>query len=116
MTIRMALTLMLASGGIAHVVNVKGAFLYCKFDNGEKIYIKVPLRFKEFYDHDTVLLPKNCLYGLKQAAIAFYRKLLVAASNIGLKQSSADPCLYFKWEGGGLVIMICLYSSQFSVK
>jgi hypothetical protein len=38
--------------------------------------------------------------------MAFYRKLLVAASNIGLKQSSVDPCLYYKWEGGRLVIMI----------
>jgi hypothetical protein len=32
-TIRIASTLMLASGGIAHVVNVKGAFLYGKFED-----------------------------------------------------------------------------------
>jgi hypothetical protein len=37
MTIRMALNLMLANGGIAHVVNVKGAFLYGKFEDGKKI-------------------------------------------------------------------------------
>jgi hypothetical protein len=65
MTIKLVLTLMLASGGIAHVVDVKGAFLHGKFDNGEKIYIKIPLGFEEFYDNDTVLLPKKCLYGLK---------------------------------------------------
>jgi hypothetical protein len=41
MTIRMALILMLAGCGIAHVVSVKGTFLYCNFDDGEKIYIKV---------------------------------------------------------------------------
>jgi hypothetical protein len=56
MIIRMALTLMLASGGISHVVDVKGAFCYGKFDDGEKIYIKVPLGFEEFYDDNTVLL------------------------------------------------------------
>jgi hypothetical protein len=30
-TIKLVATLMLASGGIAHVVNVKGAFLHGKF-------------------------------------------------------------------------------------
>jgi hypothetical protein len=106
MTIKLVLMLMLASGGIAHVVDVKGAFLHGKFDNGEKIYIMIPLGFEEIYDNDTVLLLKKCLYGLKQAAMAFYRKLLAAATKIGLRRSSADPCLYCKWEGGRLVIMI----------
>jgi hypothetical protein len=64
------------------------------------------LGFEVFYDNDTVLLLKNFLYSLKQAAMAFYRKLFVAASNIGLKQCSADPYLHYKWEDGRLVIMI----------
>ncbi len=88
------------------MVYVKGAFLYGKFDNGEKIHINILLRFEEFYNNDTVLLLKKCLYVLKQAAMAFYRKLLAAASKIGFKQSSADPCLYYKWERGRLVILI----------
>jgi hypothetical protein len=65
MTIKLVLTLMLASGSIAHVVDVKGAFLHGKFDNGEKIYIKIPLGLEEFDDDDTVLLLKKCLCGLK---------------------------------------------------
>ncbi len=106
MAIKMALTLMLASGSIAHVVDMKGAFLHGKFEDGEMIYIKVPLGFEEFYDDDTLLLLKKWLYGLKQATMAFYRKLLVATRNIGLNRSSANPFLYYKWEGGRLVIMI----------
>jgi hypothetical protein len=106
MTIKLILMRMLASGGIAHVVDVKGAFLHGKFEDGEKIYIKIPLGFEEFYYDDIVLLLKKCLYGLKQVAMAFYRKLLAAASKIGLKRSSADPCLYYKWEEKRLVIMI----------
>ncbi len=47
MAIKLVLTLMLASGGIAHVVNIKGAFLHGKLEDGEKIYIKIPLRFEE---------------------------------------------------------------------
>jgi hypothetical protein len=38
--------------------------------------------------------------------MASYRKPLAAATKIGLKRSSADPCLYYKWQGGRLVIMI----------
>jgi hypothetical protein len=106
MTIKLVLALMLASGGIAHVADIKGAFLHGKFDNGEKIYIKIPLGFEEFYDNDIVLLLKKRLYGLTQAAMAFYRRLLAAATKIGLKRSSADPCLYYKLKGGILVIMI----------
>jgi hypothetical protein len=59
-----------------------------------------------YCDNNTVLLLKKCLYGLKQVAFAFYRKLLAAANVIGLKRSSADPSLYYKWEGGRLVFMI----------
>jgi hypothetical protein len=85
MTIKMTLTLMLMQGGIAHVVDVKGAFLYGEFKDGKKVHIKVSLGFEESYDRDTALLLKKTLYGLKQAAMAFYRKLLAAMANIGLK-------------------------------
>jgi hypothetical protein len=67
MTIRIALSIMLMQSGIAHVVDVKGAFLYGKFEDGKKIYIKIPLGFEKFYSSDTVLLLKKMLYGLKQA-------------------------------------------------
>jgi hypothetical protein len=46
------------------------------------------------------------LYGLKQAATAFYSKLLAATKNIRLTRSTANPCLYYKWERRSLVIMI----------
>ncbi len=62
--------------------------------------------FEQFYPSNTVLLLKKMLYGLKQATIAFYRKLLVATNNIGPTTSMADLCLYYKWERGSLVIMI----------
>jgi hypothetical protein len=96
MTIRITLSIMLMQSGIAHVVDVKGAFLYGEFEDGEKIYIKIPLGFEKFYSSNTVLLLKKMLYGLKQEVMAFYRKLLVTMQNIGLKKSTADPCLYYK--------------------
>ncbi len=100
--------IMLMQSGIAHVVDVKGAFLHGEFKDGEKIYIKIPLGFEGFYLSDTVLLSKKTIYGLKQVAMAFSRKILAATQNIGLKRSTADPCLYHKWERGRLVIMMFL--------
>jgi hypothetical protein len=38
--------------------------------------------------------------------MTIYEKLLATTQNIGLKRSIADPCLYYKWERGNLVIMI----------
>jgi hypothetical protein len=70
--------------------------LYGKFEDGEKVHVKVPLGFEEFYNSDTVLLPKKTLYGLKQVAMTFYRKLLADTANIGLKRSTANPCFYYK--------------------
>jgi hypothetical protein len=39
MTIKMTLTLLLMQGGITHFVDVKGAFLCNKFEDGEKVHI-----------------------------------------------------------------------------
>ncbi len=105
-TIRIALSIMHMQGSIAHIVDIKGAFLYGVFKDGKKIYIKIPLVFKRFYSSNTVRLMKKMLYGLKQAAMAFHQKILVVTVNIGLKRSTADPCLCYKWEKGSLVIMI----------
>jgi hypothetical protein len=91
MTIKLALLLILASGGFAYVVNVKEKFLHSKFYNGEKIYIKILLGFKEIYDDNTVLLPKKCLYGLKQAGMAFFRKPLLQQARL---DSSAVLLIY----------------------
>jgi hypothetical protein len=106
MTIRIALFIMLIQNSIAHVVEVKGAFLYGESKDRETIYIKIPLRCEGFYPSNTVLLLKKSLCGLNQAAMAFYRKLLAAMQSIGLKRSMAKQCLYYKWERGRLVIMI----------
>jgi hypothetical protein len=71
MTIRIVLSIMLMQSGIAHVVDVKEAFLYGESEDGKKIYIKISLGFEEFYSSNTVLLLKKMLYGLKQAAMVF---------------------------------------------
>jgi hypothetical protein len=105
-TIRIVLTLMIMASMLAHVVDVKGAFLHGEFEDGEIIHTKVLQGFEKHFPEGSVFLLKKCLYGLKQAAKAFWRQLLRAASAMGLKQSMADSCLYYKWADGWLGMMM----------
>jgi hypothetical protein len=79
---------------LAHVVDVKEAFLHGEFEDGEVIHMKVMQGFEKHFPEGSVLL--LCLYGLKQAAKEFWRQLLHAVSAMGLKQSMVDPCLYYE--------------------
>jgi hypothetical protein len=87
-------------------VDVKGAFLHGEFKDGEVIYMKVPHGFEKFYPDDLVLKLKKCLYGIKQATMAFWRQLLLCMKSMGMTQSTADPCLYQKWGEEGLVLIV----------
>jgi len=84
-TIRIVLMLMIMASMLAHVVDVKGAFLHGEFEDGEVIHMKVPQGFEKHFPERSVLLLLKCLYGLKQAAEAFWRQLLCAASAMGFK-------------------------------
>jgi hypothetical protein len=105
-TIRIVLVLMVMADMIVHVVDVKGAFLHGEFEYGKKIHMKIPKGFEKYFPAESVLLLLKCLYGLKHAAKAFWRQLLCAAKAMGLMQSNADPCLYFKWDDGRIVMMM----------
>jgi Reverse transcriptase (RNA-dependent DNA polymerase) len=53
-----------------------------------------------------VLLLKRTLYGTKQVALQFWRELVKVLTGLLFKQSSADPCLFFKHVNGSLNIWI----------
>ena len=83
-TIRIVLVLLVMAIMIAHVVNVKGVFLHGDFKDGKKIHMKIPRGSKKNFPERSVILLLKCLYGLKQAAKAFWRNLLQAAQAMGL--------------------------------
>jgi hypothetical protein len=87
-------------------LDVKGAFLHGELKDCEVIYMKVPCGFEKFYPDDVVLKLKKCIYGLKQAAIAFWHQLLLCMKSMGMRQSTTDPCLYHKWWEEGLVLIV----------
>ena len=72
---RLVLTLMLMAGWTAEVVDVRGASLHGQFTDGERVYMKVPRGWREHYNANLVLLLLRTIYGLKQAAMAFWKEL-----------------------------------------
>jgi hypothetical protein len=60
--------------------------------------MEIPKGFERFYASNLVLLLLTTLYGLKQAALAFWRKLVLTMKANSLNRSKADPCLYCKWD------------------
>ena len=75
-SIRVILVLMLMANWTANVVDVKGAFLHGEFTDGEEIFMEVPQGFEKHYPGNVVLRLLKTIYGLKQAAMAFWRMLL----------------------------------------
>ncbi len=67
-TIRIVLVLMVMADMIAHMVDVKWAFLHGEFEDSKKIHMKIPKGFEKYFPAESVLLLLKCLYGLKQAA------------------------------------------------
>ncbi len=94
--IRIVLILMIMADWQGQIVDVKGMFLHGEFEDGEVIYMKVPRGFEKLYPDDVVLKLKECIYGLKQVAMAFWHQLLLCMKSMGMTQSTADPCLYHK--------------------
>jgi hypothetical protein len=105
-TIRIVSILLVMSRWYAELIDVKGAFLKGEFADGEEIYMEIPQGFERFYGNNCVLLLKRTIYGLVQAAYAFWRELLKALQDMKYTRSKADPCLYFSWTVDGLIIWL----------
>lgn len=97
-TIRVIFVLMIMMQYVGELLDVKGAFLHGDFEEGEQVHMEVPKGFDKWYDPRLyVLLLLQTLYGLRNAAMAYWKKLLQCFHNMGYKRSQVDPCLYFKW-------------------
>jgi hypothetical protein len=103
-TTRMVLILICMARWHAMLVDVKGAFLCGVFVRDKQIYMQIPQGFEKFNPSNPVLLLLKTIYGLKQAALAFWRELLKALMSMRFGRSKADPCLYFRWTASGLIL------------
>jgi hypothetical protein len=97
-TIRIVMVIMIMANWCGELLDIKGAFLHGDFEDGKNVFMEVPEGFEKHYDPMYyVLLLLQTIYGLKQSAMAFWKKLLAAFNDMKFKRSKADPCLYFAW-------------------
>ena len=62
-----------------------------------------------------VLLLLNIIYGLKNAAKAFWKEILKAFGTMKCKRSDADTCMYYKWDAEGLLVWLSWIDDFYSV-
>lgn len=88
------------------VIDVEGAFLQGKFQNGEEMYMEVPDGMERFYGlrKDVVLKMLVPIYGTKQAAECFYKELVKKSKQKGYERSNADFTLFYVWNEGRLLV------------
>ena len=102
-TFRLILLLWIHFGLTAKIVDVETAFLYGKLD--EEIYMQCPQGLKDG-GNDKVLLLKQCIYGLVQAARQYYKHIVEILKEIGFKGGSVDPCLFTKRDKWGICFIV----------
>ena len=106
-TIRTVLVLMMMGDYVGELLDVKGAFLHGDFRDDEQIHMEIPEGFEHHHDpREEVWLLLQTLYGLKNAAKAYWMKLLECFNDMKYGRSKVDPCLYHKWIDGYLVLWI----------
>ena len=111
-TFRIILILMMKENLKAEIVDIETAFLYGNLE--EEIFMKQPqgLKYMENEsdtDNEYVLVLKQSIYGLVQAARQFFKKLRdVLIEKMGFEKCLINQCLLSR-KGESGILIICLY-------
>ena len=105
-SLRAVLALAVKNGLKLHQVDVTTAFLNGSLE--EEVYMKQPEGFIEPGSENLVCRLKKSIYGLKQSPRCWNLALDSKLKEIGLSQSSHDPCIYYKNEKGNMLV-VCVY-------
>ena len=91
-TVRALLAFGVQQKRVIHQMDVTTAFLNGKLE--EDVYMHQPEGYKEPGKEDLVCKLNKSLYGLKQAPRCWNTEFHEFLSNMGFRQSNADPCVY----------------------
>ena len=103
-TLRVILVLALALGCILTTIDISKAFLHGDMD--VEVYIDLPKGYqysehlKSLNPKEDVLLLKKSVYGTKQAAACWFKKISGVLVREGFTQAKCDPCFFYRWDNG----------------
>ena len=75
-TIRIVLVLIIMDDWASYLCDVHGAFLMEEFEKEEELLMEIPRGLEKKYTKDAYLRLRKIFYGLKQAALIFWKLLL----------------------------------------
>jgi hypothetical protein len=90
-TIRLIMIIALLLNLANAQADVTAAFLHAPLDEGEEIFVDMPMGFKQ---PGKVYKLKKSQYGLRQSPKNFFNYLKERLETVGCKQSMFDPCLF----------------------
>ena len=85
-------------------VDIKTTFFYGKLD--KEIYMQQPERFRLKGQETKVLRLHRAIYGLKQAALAWWKELESSMKQLGFQHTVSDAGVFFAYLSRHLVIVI----------
>ena len=99
---------------LVEVIDIEAAFLEAQLD--EDIYIEWPLGAEElgYFSKEemegTCLELEKAMYGCVQSPLMFFKTYAKQLEKMGLKQSLADPCIWYKHdENKRLILLVAVY-------
>jgi hypothetical protein len=99
-SLRFLLSIAMEHQLLIHQLDVKSAFLTCDLD--EEVLMTPPAGY--LVDKQVVLRLNKAKYGLKQALLAWYRRLSTFLNSVGFSTSVADPCVFWRQQPSPLWI------------
>jgi hypothetical protein len=108
-TMRVMLVLKMENNWMSETIDVETAFLYG--DLTEEIYMTIPRGLEEYANqklHDKCVILKKSIYGLVQAARAWWKQFTNSLQKIGFKKCPSDNCLMMRVNNIGITIL-CIY-------
>lgn len=106
-TVRLAFALSALMDWHIEGLDVKSAFLYGKLD--EEIFMEQPEGYKIVGQEDKVFHLKRSLYGLKQAALSWWKALEGSMKELGFSGIQSDAGLFLHSRDKELYVLVIVY-------
>jgi Reverse transcriptase (RNA-dependent DNA polymerase) len=122
-TTRIMLVLKMVNNWTSETIDVETAFLYG--DLTEEIYMTIPKGLEEFTNRqltDKCVKLNKSIYGLVQAARAWWKQFTTSLQKIGFSKCLNDNCLMMKTDKKGVTILciyvddVCLFGNQEAIE